>query len=308
MVGTLIQSVGSLGPMQPRVAGILLAAGEGSRLGQPKALVEIAGQRLVDRGLRMLRAGGADPVVVVTGAAPVDVPGALVVHNPAWPTGMGSSLAAGLSALRALPPDECSAALIALADQPLVSPACVKRLIAAHRGDANLARGPIEDRRQPSEAGAPVSGDRRNPAVAGRPRAAGDSDGGGGLGTTGGVNAADGLGVAADGLGVAADGLGVAADGLGVIARSGPGSASIAVAAYGGRPRNPVLIAREHWAEVLTMAHGDTGARPFLRAHPDLITLVECGDIGRPDDIDTPEDLVRVAKIAARLLMEGSIW
>jgi CTP:molybdopterin cytidylyltransferase MocA len=322
MVGTLIQSVGSLGPMQPRVAGILLAAGEGSRLGQPKALVEIAGQRLVDRGLRMLRAGGADPVVVVTGAAPVDVPGALVVHNPAWPTGMGSSLAAGLSALRALPPDECSAALIALADQPLVSPACVKRLIAAHRGDANLARGPIEDRRQPSEAGAPVSGDRRNPAAAGGPRAAGDSDAGGGLGTTGGVNAADGLGVAADGLGVAADGLGVAADGLGVaadglgvaadglgvIARSGPGSASIAVAAYGGRPRNPVLIAREHWAEVLTMAHGDTGARPFLRAHPDLITLVECGDIGRPDDIDTPEDLVRVAKIAARLLMEGSIW
>jgi len=294
--------------MQPRVAGILLAAGEGSRLGQPKALVEIAGQRLVDRGLRMLRAGGADPVVVVTGAAPVDVPGALVVHNPAWPTGMGSSLAAGLSALRALPPDECSAALIALADQPLVSPACVKRLIAAHRGDANLARGPIEDRRQPSEAGAPVSGDRRNPAAAGGPRAAGDSDAGGGLGTTGGVNAADGLGVAADGLGVAADGLGVAADGLGVIARSGPGSASIAVAAYGGRPRNPVLIAREHWAEVLTMAHGDTGARPFLRAHPDLITLVECGDIGRPDDIDTPEDLVRVAKIAARLLMEGSIW
>ena len=272
--------------MQPRVAGILLAAGEGSRLGQPKALVEIAGQRLVDRGFRMLRAGGADPVVVVTGAAPVDVPGALVVHNPAWPTGMGSSLTAGLSVLRTLPPDECSAAVIALADQPLVSPACVKRLLAAHRGDANLARRPIEDRRRPSEAGAPVTGDRRNPTVAGRPSAPGGSGAGGGLGTAGGANAAD---------------------GLGVIARSGPGSASIAVAAYGGRPRNPVLIAREHWAEVLTMAHGDTGARPFLRAHPDLITLVECGDIGRPDDIDTPEDLVRVAKIAAQWDLEPDL-
>ncbi len=232
--------------MQPHVAGILLAAGEGSRLGQPKALVEIAGQRLVDRGLRMLRAGGADPVVVVTGAAPVDVPGALVVHNPAWPTGMGSSLTAGLSAVRALPPDECGAAVIALADQPLVSPACVKRLIASHRGDADLARGPSEDRRQPSEA-----------------------------------------------------------DGLGVIGRAGTAGASIAVASYGGRPRNPVLIAREHWAEVLTIAHGDAGARPFLRAHPDLITLVECGDIGRPDDIDTPEDLVRVAKIAAQWDLAG---
>ncbi len=230
MAGALPQSVGSLSRMQPRVAGILLAAGEGSRLGQPKALVEIAGQRLVDRGLLMLRAGGAAPVVVVTGAAPVDVPGALVVHNPAWSTGMGSSLTAGLSALRALPPDDCSAAVIALADQPLVSPACVKRLIASQRGDAN---------------------------------------------------------------------------GRGVMAGSGPGGAVIAVATYGGRPRNPVLIAREHWAEVLTMAHGDAGARPFLRAHPDLITLVECGDIGRPDDIDTPEDLVRVAKIAARWDLAG---
>ena len=44
----------------------------------------------------------------------------------------------------------------------------------------------------------------------------------------------------------------------------------------------------------------DAGARPFLRAHPDLVALVECGDTGRPDDIDTPEDLVRVAKIAAQ--------
>ena len=61
-----------------------------------------------------------------------------------------------------------------------------------------------------------------------------------------------------------------------------------------GKPRNPVLIAREHWAAVLDLAVGDTGARPFLRAHPDLVTLVECGDVGRPDDIDTPADLARV--------------
>ena len=228
--------------MQPRVAGILLAAGEGSRLGQPKALVEIVGQRLVDRGLLMLRAGGADPVVVVTGAAPVDVPGALVVHNPAWATGMGSSLMAGLSALGALPPGECSAAVIALADQPLVSPECVKRLIASHRDDANPASGSAGDGGVGSPAGDVGSGANGRPAT---------------------------------------------------------GGASIAVATYGGRPRNPVLIAREHWAEVLTMARGDAGARPFLRAHPDLVTLVECGDTGRPDDIDTPEDLARVANVVA---------
>ena len=192
--------------MQPPVAGILLAAGEGSRLGQPKALVEVAGQRLVDRGSRMLRDGGAAPIVVITGAAPVDVPGALIVHNPAWASGMGSSLATGLSALQALP-GECDAAVMALADQPLVGSESVRRLIAAHQAGA-----------------------------------------------------------------------------------------SIAVAAYDGRPRNPVLIAREHWAEVLTLAKGDAGARPFLRAHPGLVTLIECGDTGSPDDIDTPEDLARVTQ------------
>ena len=50
------------------VAGILLAAGEGSRLGRPKAMIELGGQSLVRRGIALLRDGGADPVIVVTGA------------------------------------------------------------------------------------------------------------------------------------------------------------------------------------------------------------------------------------------------
>ena len=93
------------------IAGILLAAGSGSRLGRPKAAVEIDGETLASRGVAMLRAGGAEPVVLVTGAVPVTVPGALAVHNPDWPTGMGSSLIAGLSAV----PSRCGAAVVALA-------------------------------------------------------------------------------------------------------------------------------------------------------------------------------------------------
>ena len=72
------------------------------------------------------------------------------------------------------------------------------------------------------------------------------------------------------------------------------GGASVAVAAYQGKPRNPVLLAREHWPEVIETAAGDQGARAFLRARPDLVTLIECGDTGSPDDIDTPADLARV--------------
>ena len=85
--------------MAARVAGILLAAGDGTRLGQPKATVQLGGATLAERGVRLLRDGGADPVLVVTGAVPVEIPGTTAVHNPDWLSGMGSSLAAGLRAL-----------------------------------------------------------------------------------------------------------------------------------------------------------------------------------------------------------------
>ncbi len=198
--------------MKARVAGVLLAAGEGSRFGQPKALVELDGQTLAERGVDLLRAGGTDPILVVTGAIRVELSGIRTIYNEHWRTGMGSSLRAALHALAApvpaADPDvdaDVAAVVVALADQPLVGAAAVARLIAAYRGGA-----------------------------------------------------------------------------------------SVAVAAYQGRPRNPVLLAREHWPEVIETAAGDQGARAFLRARADLVTLIECGDTGSPDDIDTPADLARV--------------
>ncbi|NEA23140.1 nucleotidyltransferase family protein [Actinomadura bangladeshensis] len=116
-------------------AGLLLAAGEGSRLGRPKATLELDGERLVDRGVRTLRDGGCSPVLVVAGAAQIEVIGAVVVPNPDWRDGMGSSLRAGLAAL----PPACPAVVIALVDQPLVTPAAVARLIAAYGAGAGIA-------------------------------------------------------------------------------------------------------------------------------------------------------------------------
>ncbi|CNE61404.1 putative MobA-like protein [Mycobacterium tuberculosis] len=116
-------------------AGLLLAAGEGRRLGRPKATLELDGERLVDRGVRTLRDGGCSPVLVVAGAAQIEVIGAVVVPNPGWRDGMGSSLRAGLAAL----PPACPAVVIALVDQPLVTPAAVARLVAAYAAGAGIA-------------------------------------------------------------------------------------------------------------------------------------------------------------------------
>jgi nicotine blue oxidoreductase len=68
-------------------------------------------------------------------------------------------------------------------------------------------------------------------------------------------------------------------------------------AGYGGRRRNPVLIPRRYWADVAAAAQADLGARGFLHTHADLIRIVECGDVGRPDDLDTEEDLKRIADL-----------
>ncbi|HEU0042508.1 MAG TPA: nucleotidyltransferase family protein [Jiangellaceae bacterium] len=118
------------------VGGLVLAAGEGRRFGRPKALVEVDGERLVDRATRLLRDGGCVPVVVVSGAIPLDVDGADVVHNAAWPTGMGSSVRAGLDALTGSAAD---AVVIALVDQPWLGPESVRRLISAHGHGAVVA-------------------------------------------------------------------------------------------------------------------------------------------------------------------------
>ncbi len=67
--------------------------------------------------------------------------------------------------------------------------------------------------------------------------------------------------------------------------------AVVAVATYDGRRGHPVLLGREHWADVAKAAVGDTGARPFLLAHADLVVEVPCADIASPGDIDSQGDL-----------------
>lgn len=123
-------------------AGLVLAAGAGRRMGRPKAEVWVGGRRLVDRQVDLLRAAGCSPVLVVLGAAVVDVPDATTVLHPGWAGGMGSSLAAGLSALADGDPDESSvtAVVVVLVDQPRLRPEAVELTAGAVAGGARAAR------------------------------------------------------------------------------------------------------------------------------------------------------------------------
>jgi len=101
-------------------------------MGRPKALVELDGEPLVSRALRVLADGGCVPLLVVIGAAGAQVrarlpAGVQVVEAPEWAEGMGASLRAGLAALRSLTP-EPDAALVHLVDLPGVTAAAVTRL------------------------------------------------------------------------------------------------------------------------------------------------------------------------------------
>ncbi|HEY5135323.1 MAG TPA: NTP transferase domain-containing protein [Candidatus Nanopelagicales bacterium] len=129
----------------PITAGLVLAAGEGRRFGGPKAPVVVDGERLVDRAVRILREAGCDPVVVVLGAWVGDVPGAVLVVNEDWPTGMGSSLRCGLEHLASVDADDgrhasgprraVDVVLVTLVDLPGLTTEAVRRIAAAAGDD-----------------------------------------------------------------------------------------------------------------------------------------------------------------------------
>jgi len=183
------------------VAGLLLAAGGGRRYGGPKALVRREGQLLVERATATLRAAGCAPVVVVIGAeaarvrAEAELGDAVVVENPDWRTGMGSSLRVGLAALAG---PEADAAVVLLVDTPGVGAEAVRRVAL------------LADR------------------------------------------------------------------------------AALITATYEGRRGHPVVLGREHWAGVCTLAIGDVGARPYLLAHAAAVVSVPCDDVADGSDLDTP--------------------
>jgi len=118
------------GGMAERAAGVVLAAGAGTRFGMPKVLAE--GGRWLRSAVLALEGGGCDDVVVVLGAAVVDVPApARPVLAADWAEGMSASLRAGISALES---DSADYAVLMTVDTPDIGAAVVRRVLSAARG------------------------------------------------------------------------------------------------------------------------------------------------------------------------------
>lgn len=117
-----------------RVGAVVLAAGASSRLGEPKQLVTLGGETLLERTVRVAREAGCSPVMVVVGSEYAQVLGhnvlgdAVPVINDSWKEGMASSIRSGLRALEFAARD-AEGVLLMTCDQPAVTVEHLSRLM-----------------------------------------------------------------------------------------------------------------------------------------------------------------------------------
>src|ERR1700687_6017902 len=137
---------------QQMIAGIVLAAGGSTRMGRPKMLLPAGGGTLLSAAVAPLLEAGLDRVVVVLGARAEEIsrnaglpadPRLVFVVCADWAAGMASSVKRGLEACA-----DADAVIIALGDQPGVTPERVRMVMAAF--------GPGRDLVVPAHRGIPA--------------------------------------------------------------------------------------------------------------------------------------------------------
>lgn len=134
-MGCLLKQGGGL-YARLRIGAVLLAAGEGVRMGGvAKGLIRLQGVPLIKRQLIALSGAGVDEVVVVTGYARDAIEAQVqsfpvtLAHNPDFGRGQQSSVRVGLAALSGY----FDAVFVVLADQPLIGAGDLTELIGAFK-------------------------------------------------------------------------------------------------------------------------------------------------------------------------------
>jgi molybdenum cofactor cytidylyltransferase len=118
---------------RPRIAAIVLAAGQSRRMGRNKLLIEIDGAAMVERAVDAALASSAGPVITVLGHEAASIRARLngrnvtLVENPDYEQGLSTSLKRGIAAL----PDNADGIIVCLADMPGIDARLIDRLIAA---------------------------------------------------------------------------------------------------------------------------------------------------------------------------------
>lgn len=114
-------------------AVVILAAGASRRLGESKQMIEVGGERLLDRAVRVAAEAELGPVVVVLGAsagrvaAECDLRRAWVVVNSGWEEGMGSSVRVGVELVAGMP--AVTGVVVMTCDMPEISAGHLRGLV-----------------------------------------------------------------------------------------------------------------------------------------------------------------------------------
>lgn len=117
------------------VTGIILAAGRGRRMGEPKQLLPLGGKPLVYHAAAAACQASFDKIIVITGAYEAAVTQVLqglpvhIIYNENWAQGQSTSVIKAVHSLG----NETQAAMFLLADQPLVEAGLVNKLIEAYQ-------------------------------------------------------------------------------------------------------------------------------------------------------------------------------
>jgi len=122
--------------MRTSIPALILAAGGSRRLGQPKQLLMLRGETLIERAIRMAGEAGAAPVIAALGAHFVDIVASIALDNvilsinDQWEKGIASSIHAGLETIDVVATG-ASGVLILGCDQPRLTAAHLRAMIEA---------------------------------------------------------------------------------------------------------------------------------------------------------------------------------